>query len=240
MLYIDNLVVVYPDGTKAIDDISFTVENGENIALIGGNGAGKTTLMHTLMGLIKAQSGKIEVCGHEMSKKNLGKIRENLGFVFQNPDEQLFMPTIGADVAFGPKNMGISGDELENCVTEALRTMGILHMRNRSPMRMSGGEKRSAAIASVIAMNPKVLLLDEPSAFLDPKSRRRLINTLNSLPQSKVITTHDMHFANETCQKIIIMKHGKIFAQGGRELLFDKELMDEAELEALNSMYMYC
>ncbi len=234
MIEIKNLTVVYPDGTKAVDDLSFTVADGESVALIGANGAGKTSLLLTLAGVMNPKSGEVFVDGVRICKQNINEIRRRVGMVFQNPDDQLFMPLIYDDVAFGPRNFGLSETEVAAKVDAALKALSIEHLKDRSPLKLSGGEKRAAAIATVLSMEPTALLFDEPTAFLDPKSRRNLINVLSRLNQSKLIATHDLTFAEEACTRAVILKKGKIFADGEpRALLRDENLMEDCGLEAI-------
>jgi len=233
MLEIRNLRVTYPDGTKAVDGVSFTVEDGESIALVGANGAGKTTLLLSLVGVVQAQ-GEIRVDGVELTHRALDEIRRRVGLVFQNPDDQLFMPLIREDVAFGPRNFGVPEREVEARVDDVLARLNISHLKLRSPLRLSGGEKRIAAIAAVLAMQPSVLLLDEPTAFLDPRARRALIGLLGTLPQTKLIATHDLSFAAEACGRVVLLKEGRIFADGApRALLCDAPLMEACGVEAI-------
>jgi len=233
MLYFDNVSVVYPDGTSAISGINLKITGGERVALIGANGAGKTSLMLAMMGVIPS-CGTITVDGISLGKKTIHEVRSRIGMVFQNPDDQLFMPSIYDDIAFGLRNMGISEDEVERRAIDCLSSLNIGHLRNKTALNLSGGEKRVAALATVLVMEPLVMAFDEPSVFLDPKARRNLINILNTLPQTKIIATHDMTFAEETCDRCVLLKGGAIFADGPAcELLYDGELMDECGMEAI-------
>jgi cobalt/nickel transport system ATP-binding protein len=234
MIDVKNLSVTYPDGTKAVDNISFTADAGESIALIGANGAGKTTLMLSLVGVIPLTSGSVAVDGLELSKKTLNDIRKRLGVVFQNPDDQLFMPMLYDDIAFGPRNFGLDDAETEKRVAEALHELGIEHLKSRSSLKLSGGEKRMAAIATVLAMEPSAVLFDEPTAFLDPKARRNLIKVLMNLKHTKLIATHDLPFAEEVCTRALLVKNGRIFADGlPKDILYDEKLMDDCGIEAM-------
>ena len=233
MLKIENVTIEYPDGTVAVDNISFEIKKGEKVALIGANGAGKSTLLLAIEGLINS-SGKIIIDDMIVSKKNISEIRKKVGMVFQNPDDQLFMPSIYDDIAFGPRNLGLDEKTVEYRVNDRLKLLGIEHLKNKTALKMSGGEKRMASLATVLAMKPGIMLLDEPTAFLDPKARRNLINVLNSLPHTMLVATHDLAFADEICEYAIVIKDGKIFAQGKcKDLLYDKDLMDEAGVEAI-------
>ncbi|GBU27349.1 cobalt ABC transporter ATP-binding protein [Treponema sp. R8-4-B8] len=233
MLKLQNVTVIYPDKTKAIDDITLTVSEGENVALIGENGAGKTTLLLAVVGILELSSGAIEVDGIQLSNKTVNEIRKRVGVVFQNPDDQLFMPLVYDDIAFGCRNFGMSEDEIKIQVDETLKQLNINHLGTRSSLKLSGGEKRLAAIASVLAMEPSILMFDEPTAFLDPKAKRSLIEIFKKLNHTKIIATHDVTFAAKICSRVIILKNGQIFADGKTDLLYDKELMIHCELEAI-------
>jgi len=233
MLKLNNLTITYPDKTKAIDDISLTAADGESIALIGENGAGKTSLLLAISGILESLNGTIEIDGIQLTKKTLTEIRKKTGMVFQNPDDQLFMPLIFDDVAFGCRNFGMPEDAIRTRVDETLGQLNISHLCNRSSLKLSEGEKRMAAIATVLAMEPSVLMFDEPSAFLDHKARRTLIETLIKLDHTKIIVTHDMHFAAAICNRVIILNSGRIAADGTLSLLHDNELMHRCGLEAI-------
>lgn len=236
MIVINNLSVVYPDGTKAVDDISFTLGDGESIALVGANGAGKTSMLLSLVGILPVHAGNVSVDDITLSKSTLNEMRRKIGMVFQNPDDQLFMPMIYDDIAFGPRNYGMREDDVTKRVDEALSALGITHLRDRSSLKLSGGEKRMAAIATVLVMEPSAVIFDEPTAFLDPKARRNLIGVLKDLPHSKLIATHDLTFAQEVCSRIIVVKKGKVFADGDpHAILHDARLMEDGGLEAINA-----
>ncbi|MCL1909166.1 MAG: energy-coupling factor ABC transporter ATP-binding protein [Holophagaceae bacterium] len=225
MLTARDLTVVYPDGTKALDCISFTMGENETIALVGENGAGKTSLLLAIVGIIGLTGGNLEVNGVFLSKKTLREVRRHIGLVFQNPDDQLFMPLIYEDIAFGCRNLGMTEAQVENMVDGTLGQLNIGHLRNRSSLKLSGGEKRLAAIAAVLAMEPSILMFDEPTAYLDPRARRALEQTLNKLRHPKIVATHDMSFASGVCNRVIVLKGGKIVADGGPSLLMDSEFM---------------
>ncbi len=234
MIEVKNLTVKYPDGTTAIDDLSFTAQDGESIALVGANGAGKTTLLLALVGVLPIFSGSITVDGTVLDKKNLKHIQKRVGLVFQNPDDQLFMPNIFDDISFGAKNLGFSEVEVTSMVEKTLEALNITHLRDKSSLKLSGGEKRMAAIAGVLIMNPTTMLFDEPTAFLDPRARRKLITTLNSLPQTKIIATHDMDFALEVCEHTILIKKGQLLTEGESDkVLFNQQIMEDALVEAI-------
>lgn len=237
MMNVEHLKLVYPDGTCAVEDLSLTLADGESVALVGANGAGKTSLLLSLVGVLGLAGGSIRVDEVTLGKKTLDEIRRRVGLVFQNPDDQLFMPVIREDVAFGPRNFGHSPEETEKIVADTLETLGISHLGDKSPTKMSGGEKRMAAIATVLAMDPRVMLFDEPTAFLDPRARRKLIRLLNRLPHTKLIATHDLPFACEVCTRVVILQHGQIAAQGDpKTLLYDEALMDRCGMEAIGYM----
>jgi cobalt/nickel transport system ATP-binding protein len=209
--------------------VSFTVAAGENAALAGANGAGKTSLLLAMTGILPLGSGLIRINGLEIpgGKKLSGKageerlreLRRRVGLVFQNPEDQLFMPSIREDLAFGPRNMGLAGEEVARRVDAALDRLGIRYLGDRSPLKLSGGEKRLAAIASVLTMEPAVMLFDEPTAFLDPASRRTLMAILKTLPHTKLIATHDLDFAAELCGQAIFLREGRVLEQGRADLL---------------------
>lgn len=222
----------YPDGNQAVKDISFTIHHGESVGIVGVNGAGKSTLLMLLMGVLFPGSGEILVGDIHVTKKTLPMIRQRLGMVFQDPDDQLFMPTVYDDVAFGPRNYGFDEKEVEGRVTQALEMVGILHLKDRPPFKLSGGEKRAAAIASVLSMQPDILIMDEPTASLDPKARRRVMAFLKSFEHTKIITSHDLDMILEVSDRVIVLKDGKIAADGkAAEILADTELLDQCGLE---------
>ncbi|MDR1858753.1 MAG: energy-coupling factor ABC transporter ATP-binding protein [Treponema sp.] len=233
MLELQNVTVVYPDKTTAIDGLSFTLNEGENIALIGENGSGKTTLLLAIVGIVELANGTIETNGIRLNKKTVNEFRKQIGLVFQNPDDQLFMPLIFDDIAFGCRNSGMPEEAVKNRVNETLARLNIQHLRSRSPLKLSGGEKRMAAIATVLAMEPSVLLFDEPTAFLDPKAKRLLVEALRKLRHAKIMATHDLAFAAEVCDRVIILKDGRIAADGTLALLGDKALMENCGLGAI-------
>ncbi len=234
MITVDKLTVSYPDKTKALSRVSFSVKAGQSVAIVGPNGAGKSTLLLALVGVLLPQEGVITIDGVEVTKKNLPDIHRKVGMVFQNPDDQLFMPMIYDDLAFGPRNMGLDEDRVRELVELTLERLHIPYLKNRSSLKLSGGEKRMAAIGTVLTMNPSVMVLDEPSSFLDPKSRRNLIRLLGEVKQTKIIATHDLELALEACDQVIIMDNGAVFTSGNPcELLFDEGLMEECHLEAI-------
>lgn len=229
---VSGLHYAYPGGHEALGGIDLEVAAGERVALLGPNGAGKTTLMLHLNGVLTALQGSVEIGGTMLSRNTLRDIRRRVGLVFQDPDDQLFMPTLAQDVAFGPANFGIRGAELEARVARALEVVSMTELAARSPAHMSGGQRRRAALATVLACEPEVLVLDEPSANLDPVARRELAETLSGLDATMVIVTHDLPYAAQLCQRAVIMDHGVIVADGDvRDILADTELLSRHRLE---------
>ena len=227
-----DLHYAYPDGQVALTGVSFTVSPGERLALLGPNGAGKTTLAHHLNGIRRGNRGWVEVGDLRLDDGTVAEIRRRVGLVFQNADDQLFMPTVGQDVAFGPANLGIAGEHLEKVVTEALAAVGAEELVRRVPHHLSGGERRKVALATVLAMEPSVLVLDEPTSGLDPAGRRELIEVLETLPMAQLVITHDLPFALELCDRTLIMDGGRIVADGGTaEILGDEALLKMHRLE---------
>jgi cobalt/nickel transport system ATP-binding protein len=232
MLEVREITVIYPGGAKAVDGVSFRVNDGASVALAGSNGAGKTTLLLALVGLLPLKAGSVRANDVELSRSTLAQIRRTIGLVFQNPDDSLFMPRVLDDVMFGPVNLGLSESQARERAMETLVSLGVERLAERSPLRLSGGEKRMAGLAAVLAMRPSILLLDEPTAFLDPKSRRRLADALIRLPQTKLIATHDLSFAAAICNDAILLKNGALLASGACAALFsDAALMKSCDLE---------
>lgn len=230
MFVLEELSAVYPDGTKALDGVSFSLRDGESAALIGANGAGKSTLIMAAVGVLPS-AGTARTAGLLLEKQNLAEIRRKTGVLFQNPDDQLFSATIYDDVAFAPRSAGLSAEETEERVRAAMSLLGIDYLKKRTALKLSGGEKRLAALAAVIAMEPSVLLFDEPTAFLDPRARRSLIKILNGLPQTKLIATHDLAFAEAVASRAIVLKRGRVFADGAaRDILHNEKLLEESGL----------
>jgi cobalt/nickel transport system ATP-binding protein len=234
-LEIKDLAFAYPDGNQALFGVNLTVGQGERVALLGPNGAGKTTLVMHMNGIHPAAHGEVRVAGQLVDasdKANLRSIRSKVGIVFQDPDDQLFMPTVGEDVAFGPYNMGLRGEELEKVVIEALELVGMTEFKDRPPHHLSFGQRRRVAVATVLAMKPKILVLDEPSSNLDPASRRELADILRSLAITIVMVTHDLPYALELCERAVILSGGIIVAdKKTREILGDKDLLNAHRLE---------
>jgi len=234
MIDVRDLHFAYPDGRRALDGLSLRAESGESIGLIGPNGAGKTTLFLCLCGVLRTKPGSIRVAGLDPSDPAQRKqLPSHVGVVFQNSDDQLFSSTVGDDVAFGPLNLHLPADEVRARVAKSLAQVGMAGQNDRVPFHLSGGEKRRAAIAGVLAMQPELLLLDEPSMFLDPRGRRELIGLINALPGTKLIASHDLALVRDTCSRVILMDGGRVVCEGKTELLKDAELMELHGLEAV-------
>ena len=231
MIEFRNVSFSYDPETPVVEDLSFTIQPGEAVGLIGANGAGKSTIMKLLLGLIWG-SGEISVDELSMNKQNLSRIRQKIGFVLQDSDNQMFMPTVYEDMIFGPRNYGLSKAEAEQRVNEVLNRLGLQSLKHRYNHKISGGEKRMAAIATILAMEPETMLMDEPSTALDPVNRRTVINTIKALPQTKLIASHDLDMILDTCQRVILLSHGRIVADGDAEaILRDKELLEANRME---------
>ncbi len=229
----------YPDQREALRGITFEIMQGESIGLVGANGAGKSTLLMHLVGVLYPTSGTVEIGHLPINKSTLSTIRQKVGMVFQDSDNQLFMNKVYDDVAFGPRNYNIPEEKVAEIVKESLQKVNIEHLADRAPYKLSGGEKKSAAIATVLAMSPDILIMDEPTSGLDPKSRRNLINILNSFEHTKIIATHDMDMVIDLCQRTIILKDGIIAADGPTlEIFSDKELLESCSLELPLRMIM--
>jgi cobalt/nickel transport system ATP-binding protein len=227
-----DLGFVYPDGTSALEGVSFEIGHGESVAVVGANGAGKSTLLMHINGLLSPTHGDVRIGDVPVGKGTLAEVRKSVGFVFQDPDDQLFMPTVYDDVAFGPANLGLPRDTVDSRVSDALERVGASSLRDRPPYRLSGGEKRSVAIATVLSMCPNLLVLDEPSSNLDPRARRRLIELLASFEHTKIIATHDLDLALDLCERTIVMSKGTLAADGPTRAVFeDAALLDACSLE---------
>ncbi|MDP8257173.1 MAG: ABC transporter ATP-binding protein [Candidatus Alcyoniella australis] len=222
----------YPDGTQAVRGVSFRITHGESVAIVGANGAGKSTLLQHLNGCLIPNAGTLQIGDTMLSKGTLGLIRRTVGMVFQDPDDQLFMPTVFDDVAFGPLNMGLPPDDVESRVVRALRIVGAEHLRDRPPYKLSGGEKRAVSIATVLSMSPNILVMDEPTSNLDPKSRRQLIEMLKTFEHTKIIASHDLDMVLDLCQRCIVLNQGRVAADGPTlEIMNNQELLEESHLE---------
>lgn len=230
-IHFDRVCYAYPNGREALKGISFRITHGEKVAIVGANGAGKSTLMLHMNGLLFPSSGSINIGDIPITKNTLPLIRQTVGLVFQNPDDQLFMPTVEEDVAFGPINMRLPADEVERRVTRALEAVGAAALRRRSSYQLSGGEKRSVAIATVLSMEPDILVMDEPTSNLDPRARRLAINLIKSFTHTCLITTHDLAMVQELCTRTLVMKDGKILADGKtKEVFGNVQLLEEGGL----------
>ncbi len=219
----------YPNGVPGLDGVDLSVRHGERVAVLGPNGAGKTTLMLHLNGLLRG-SGDLHVAGVDVGRGDERELRARVGLVFQDPDDQLFMPTVREDVAFGPLNLGMSAPEAR--VTSALAAVRMEHVVDRAPHQLSLGQRRRVAIATVLAMDPRLLVLDEPSASLDPRSRRELRETLARLEQTMLVVTHDLLFAAELCERAVILSGGRVVADGRcADILRDEDLLAAHDLE---------
>ena len=226
----------YEKDRPVLRDLSFRIEKGESVGLIGANGAGKSTVMKLLLGLLAPTSGEILVDGVRVEKKTLPEIRRKLGFVLQNSDNQMFMPTVYEDMIFAPLNYGLSREEAERRVDAVLEKLGLQELKHRHNHRISGGEKRMAAIATILAMEPEAVLMDEPSSALDPCNRRLVINTIRELRQTKLITSHDLDMILDTCERVILLSGGAVAADGPA----DQILRDRALLEAHRMELPFC
>ena len=231
---VENLSFRYPDGRLALNGINLQIAPSEKVALVGPNGAGKSTLMLHLNGVLRSKDGKISIGGLPLNDANLGQIRAAVGLVFQNPDDQLFSPKVSQDVAFGPLHMGLPDAEVKRRVADALADVGMSEYADRVSYHLSTGEKKRIAIATVLSMNPKILVLDEPSAGLDPRGRRNLIRLLQDLQyETMLIGTHDLKMALELCSRTVILKNGTVVADGPTtQILNDTALLEEHGLEA--------
>ena len=235
MLEFRNVSFSYEPGTPVLDNLSFHIRKGETVGLIGANGAGKSTIMKLMLGLLPAQ-GEILVDGMPVTKQNLSVIRQKIGFVLQDSDNQMFMPTVYEDMIFGPRNYGLSREEADARVDRVLKELGLESLKHRHNHKISGGEKRMAAIATILAMEPEMIVMDEPSTALDPVNRRRVISTINSRKETKLIASHDLDMILDTCQRVILLNHGRIVADGEAETV----LRDQALLEANRMELPFC
>jgi cobalt/nickel transport system ATP-binding protein len=232
LLKIEHLSFSYEKGQQVLNDVNIVAHDGESIGIIGANGIGKSTLMKLLVGLYLDYDGILEVAGHQVNKKNLNHIREHIGYVFQDSDAQLFLSTVEDDVAFGPRNYGLSEEEVEKRVAEALAKVHIEELRKKQTYKLSGGEKKLSAIATILSMEPDIIIMDEPSIALDPRNRKNLIGILNEINSLKLITSHDVDFIMDTCERTVLLDDGRIIADGDtKEILKDRELLVEHGLE---------
>ena len=231
-LRFDDVHYRYPNGYEALCGVSFCITHGEKVALVGANGAGKSTLLLHTNGLLIPSQGEVVMGGIKLTRRTLPLVRQSVGLVFQDSDNQLFMPTVEEDVAFGPSNMRLEPEEIRRRVTEALDAVGALHLRGASPFRLSGGQKKRVAIATVLSMEPSVLVMDEPTSNLDPRARRQIIDLIRRFGHTTLIATHDMEMVLDFCDRTIVMKQGRIVADGSTRHVFgDLALLEECWLE---------
>lgn len=232
MIETEGLSFSYKNGNTVLHDISFSIQENESVGLIGANGAGKSTLLKLLVGLLNDYRGRISVTGLPVQKKNLSVIRKKIGYVFQDADSQLFLSTVYEDVAFGPRNYGYSDAEVYEKTMEALKRVHMEELKDRQIYRMSGGQKKLAAIATILSMEPGILLLDEPSIALDPRNRRNIIRILNEINETKLIASHDLDLILDTCERTILISNGRVIRDGKtEEILKDEKLLCENGLE---------
>jgi len=227
LIKIKNLTVKYPDGTEALRSLDINVNEGESIALMGANGAGKSSLLLAITGIAPYTEGEIYVDDILLSKKTVADVRQRVGIIFQDPDDQLFMPSVFDDVAFGPRNKGLNEKETVRVAESALEELKISHLSSRVPGKLSGGEKKLAALAGVLAMDPSNLLFDEPAAFLDPRAKRRLVSLVRNLGHTKIIATHDSDIARQLCSRVIILKKGSLSYDGTPDILDDLSALEK-------------
>lgn len=231
IIEISGLSYSYSDGTEALNNVSFVIGTGEKVAVIGPNGAGKSTLLLTLIGIIKG-SGTIKVGGITLGKKTLNDIRRMVGFVFQDPEDQLFSLTVFEDIAFGPAQFGKTAEELERIVSRSLDSVGLPGVEYKKPIQLSSGEKKLVSLATALALEPKILILDEPGSNIDPKHRRKVLQFLRNYDESILIATHDLDFAAESCDRCIVLHEGTIKADGAAaDILTDQSLLESYDLE---------
>jgi cobalt/nickel transport system ATP-binding protein len=231
-----NLSYIYPDGTKALENINFKAERGECIALLGANGAGKSTLLKHFNGILKPSNGVVLIKGEPVTKQNILEVRKTIGLVFQDPDDQIFAPTVKQDVAFGPINLGLSKEVIEHRVSEALKLVGLAGYEERVPHHLSNGEKKRVAIAGVLAMEPQVLILDEPTAGLDPDGVKKIIKLLKDLNDkfgiTIIVATHDVDIVPLYADRICVLSAGKLILDGEPRAVFSKnKLLEESNLD---------
>ena len=232
MITFDNVSFAYESGAPVLRGVSFHIAPGEAVGLIGANGVGKSTIMKLMLGLLPCTEGEIRVDGVRVEKKTLPQIRRTLGFVLQDSDSQMFMPTVYEDMMFAPRNYGLSKEEAEQKVDAVLEQLGLTELKHRHNHKISGGEKRMAAIATILAMEPKVILMDEPSIALDPFNRRTVIHAINGLSMTKLIASHDLDMILDTCSRVLLLSGGQLVADGSAEdILRDRELLEANRME---------
>ena len=231
MIEFQHVSFSYEEGHPVLQDLTFQIRTGESVGLIGANGAGKSTIMKLLLGLLEGE-GRILVDGEEVRRETLGEIRRKLGFVLQNSDNQMFMPTVYEDMIFAPLNYKLSREAAEARVDAVLARLHLEDLKHRHNHKISGGEKRMAAIATILAMEPMAILMDEPTSALDPYNRRIVINTIRELQQTKLITSHDLDMILDTCDRVILLSDGQIAADGAaQEILRDRTLLENHRME---------
>lgn len=231
MISFKNVCCEYECNKRVLDNLSFEIKKGESVGLIGANGAGKSTIMKAMLGLIKYE-GEIMVDGMKVTAKTIGDIRKKVGLVLQNSDNQMFMPTVYDDMKFGPLNYGMLPDETELRIDEVLKKLDIEYLKDKYNHKISGGEKRMAAIATVLAMQPEIIVMDEPSVSLDPYNRRKVINAIKSLNETRIIASHDLDMILEVCDKVILIADGKLAAEGTVDIILkDRALLEKNRLE---------
>jgi cobalt/nickel transport system ATP-binding protein len=229
---VKHLSYAYPDGHQALKDITLTIKKGECLGMVGPNGAGKSTLLLHLNGILSGSSGEILILGQSINKQNLSWVRQKVGLVFQNPDDQLFCPTLFEDVAFGPLNSQVPIEQIQGRVAAALGKVGLTGFEDRSPHHMSVGEKRKASLATILSMDPEIIVLDEPSSNLDPRSRKELIDLLDSFPLTRILATHDLEMVLHLCDRVVLLAQGQVAASGKpEEVLTDESLLKAHGLE---------
>ena len=231
MICFEHVSFAYTQGQPVLDDLNFVIRDGESVGLIGANGSGKSTLMKVLLGLLPHE-GSVRVDEREVQKENLASVRKKLGLVLQNSDNQMFMPTVFEDMMFGLLNYGMSREDAERRTDEVLEKLGLTELKHRHNHRISGGEKRMAAIATVLAMDPDTMLMDEPTSALDPCNRRMVIDTIRGLPNTKLVASHDLDMILDTCSRVILLNTGRIAADGpASEILQNRTLLEKNRLE---------
>ena len=241
MIEVKNVSFSYNTHKETLSNISFEIKKDECVGIIGANGAGKSTILKLLVGLELNFSGEIFIENIKLEKKNLNEIRQKIGYVFQDSDSQLFMPTVYEDVSFAPRNYGYSKEEIKSKTLDALQKVGIENLQDRPIYSLSGGQKKLASIATVLSMNPDILIFDEPTIALDPKNRRRFINILKELNTTKIITSHDLDLIYDTCTRTILIDDGKIIVDGDtKEILTNKQLLEKNNLELPLSQIYSC
>ncbi|HHE31054.1 MAG TPA: energy-coupling factor ABC transporter ATP-binding protein [Chlorobaculum parvum] len=232
MIAIEQLAYTYPDGTRALDGIDLRVGKGESLCIAGSNGAGKSTLVNHLNGWLLPQEGAVRIGELQVNKKAVEEIRKMVGLVFQKPDDQLFMARVWDDVMFGPANLGMDEAKIRAEAERLLRIFGLWELHDKPPAHLSQGQKRFAAIATVLVMQPQVLVMDEPTSDLDPRNRRKLIELVNKLPMTRITVSHDLDFIWDTCERVCILSKGKMVADGPtKKLLSNQQLLEANGLE---------